>query len=244
MESLMTEHCTAFAARAAPFLGAQFGMPSLADLASDPAMVHFLRERAMLLGIPPTAMMMAPGAAQPPPFSPTRMPPGFAAGGSPQTSPPGFWSKSGNGSGSTGAQSSPVPGNGQQQPSLESLNEIYNMQQQQQQWYSAALAAARNGQANGPAPPQNIQNFAAHLAATNPQLLAAAMAYANNNPAMFPNGGAPMMVNGKALGAQPLPPTPTSPTLLKPCKQSDDNLKGKEGKQSPLPPTSIPTESN
>ena len=232
MESLMTDHCNAFAARAvgAPFpFGAPFGLPAppphlagmpgfdfaAAAAQADPAMAAILRERAMLLGfgaggpqalanqIPGFAGRLPPGMG-PNPFG--MAPPPVNAGAHPQ-----FWSQS--------------------KPQSEAAMNEQMYQMQQQQWYQA-LAAANGGRLppgsipppptsapNGP--PANQLQFAAQLAAMNPSLWAAMAAYGNN-------GSVP-----PGIGPNPNMAKMMSPTFLKTMQLEQEAMHGKATPESP-----------
>lgn len=214
----MTDHCNAFAARAATFFGPPFGLPGLGptmpgygDLA-DPRMAALIRERAMLLGFgggapgsggPPPNPMLMHGSNAMSAFTPSEA--SRSSFTVPQNSPHMFW-KPGSVP-TSGAPAHPPSANGN---GFDSLNEMYNMQQSAN-WYSA-LMAANNGRIPSMAPGApsvptsgaNLQFAAAQLAASNPLWAAAAAA-----AAAAAYGG-----NG-ATGNLVAPPSSTGPNKLK-----------------------------
>lgn len=230
----MTDHCNSFSGRTVPFLGGPFGampgFPTLSDMAADPTLAAFLRDRMLLaMGPPPPPPAGTPQAYLAAAAAASRMPPMFASGtGSPQSASVSSMSPTAsmasmrlpmgpNDSGTaaaawysaaltvngTGRGNSPGSG-----PTLEQLNEMYNMQQaalaaqqaQQQHWYSALA----NGGGRAPMPTQQPQQQQAA------QLWAAAMAYAGQG--LPPPGSAASMVGPPSNTKMPLP---ISPTLLK-----------------------------
>lgn len=235
MESLMTDHCNAFAARAvgSPFgFGAPFGLPpppshlaggmhgfeyaAAAAAQGDPTMAAILRERAMLLGFGaggPQALAnqisAGYGGRLPPGMGPNAFgmaPPVNSSGTSPQ-----FWS-----------QSKPT-----NEPSMN--EQMYQMQQQQ--WYQA-LAAANGGRLPPgaiPPPPPNgaasqLHAQFANLAAMNPQLWAAMIAYGSNG-SVPPNG---MPANHPHMAKM------MSPTFLKTMQlEQEAAMHGKGTSESP-----------
>lgn len=251
MESLMTDHCNAYAARGSPFgFGPPFlppgmGIPSphmsfdfAAAVAAqgDPTMAAILRERAMLFGL-----SGGPGGG-PPSFG-ARLPPNMCgpAGGSP-FAPPGAPGSQSSSSFWPSSKSPSEAGMNHEQQMYQQMQQMHHQQQQQQQaqqaqqqaWYQA-LAASGGRLPVGPAAggpmmgggqqaAANSQQaaFAAQLAALNPQLFAAMAVYTSGN-------GAAGALAAPAGANNPNAAKMLSPTFLKTMQLEGHSPEGGKG---------------